>query len=952
MEIGKADTMRLTDQKYYGTSPLETYMPNQQMRSLISQDIHFLGDILGKVIRRHAGIEIFEMVERIRALTKARRIDNTPAIDDRIAQLVGNLDSQDAEMVARSFAVYFELINIAEEQYRVHVLREREREAHPLPLRESIPAAIATMRQIGVDEFEMQELLDRLHIDLVFTAHPTQAKRRTVLSKLRRVATALTDLQERALLPLERQRLVEHMQAEITSLWFTNRTRTAVLTVTDEVKTGLYYVDTTIWDTIPELYRAMAAALAEHYPSISMPARFLTFGSWIGGDRDGNPNVTADITAETLRLHRGLAVLKHQGMATQLNRSLSISDQKLAIEPEFLQALESVKDSSTHLRYLQKRYPNEPYRLWAAALADDLAAAATGKMVERLKGVSNLPLRLRTLDDLLRPLDLMDRTLRSSNLQEIANDTLTQIRYQAQVFGLHVARLDIRQYSDYNTAVLSELLQKSGRHNHFATLAGEERAAVLSAQLAQPIPDLSTLTDLSRETAETLALFQILYRAFDFYGPELIGPYIVSMTHGPEDILAPLLLAYWHGICLDDGRSVEGLTFAPLFETRADLQAAPDVLTALFNHPAYAPHLARAGRQQVVMIGYSDSNKDAGYVAANWELYQAQEQIAATCKAEGIQLTLFHGRGGTIARGGGPANRAILSQPPGSVNGRIRITEQGEVIDERYGHPAIARRHLEQVMHAVLTASAPDYLNNMPQPRPEWRAAMDALAIVSYRAYRQLVYETPELLTYWQQATPFEEISQMQIGSRPSRRTAQATFGSLRAIPWGFSWMQSRHVLPGWYGVGEALEAYGDSLQKLQQLQTMYQEWPFFQVMIDNAQVSLAKADMGIARLYAGLVSDEDIRDKIFGEIESAFQRARTQILRVTGQRELLDNDPTLQRSVRRRNPYVDPLNFIQVGLLKKLRVMPEQDSPAAQELLQTIFLTVNGIASGLKNTG
>ena len=255
-------------------------------------------------------------------------------------------------------------------------------------------------------------------------------------------------------------------------------------------------------------------------------------------------------------------------------------------------------------------------------------------------------------------------------------------------------------------------------------------------------------------------------------------------------------------------------------------------------------------------------------------------------------------------------------------------------------------------MHAVLTASAPDYLNNMPQPHPEWRAAMDALAIVSYRAYRQLVYETPELLTYWQQATPFEEISQMQIGSRPSRRTAQATFGSLRAIPWGFSWMQSRHVLPGWYGVGEALEAYGDSLQKLQQLQTMYQEWPFFQVMIDNAQVSLAKADMGIARLYAGLVSDEDIRDKIFGEIESAFQRARTQILRVTGQRELLDNDPTLQRSVRRRNPYVDPLNFIQVGLLKKLRVMPEQDSPAAQELLQTIFLTVNGIASGLKNTG
>ncbi len=927
-------------------------MPNEQMRSLISQDIHFLGDILGKVIRRHAGIEIFEMVERIRALTKVRRIDNTAQIDDRLAQLVGDLDSQEAEKVARSFAVYFELINLAEEQYRVHVLREREREAHPLPLPESIPNAIATLRQIGVDEFEMQALLDKLHIDLVFTAHPTQAKRRTVLSKLRRVATALTDLHERALLPSERQRLIEHMQAEITSLWFTNRTRTAVLTVTDEVKTGLYYVDTTIWDTIPQVYRTMSAALAEHYPNVNMPPRFLTFGSWIGGDRDGNPNVTADITAETLRLHRGLAVVKHQAMSTRLNRSLSISDQKVTIQPEFLQALDAVKDSSEHLRFLQNRYPNEPYRLWAAALADDLAEAATGKMVERLKGISNLPLRLKTMDDLLHPLNLMDKTLRSSNLQEIARDTLAQIRYQAQVFGLHVARLDIRQYSDYNTAVLAELLEKLGRHDHFETLTGEERAAVLSEQLARPIPDLSGLTDLSHETAETIALFQILYRAFDFYGPELIGPYIVSMTHGPEDILAPLLLAYWHGICLDDGRKTEGLTFAPLFETRADLQAAPDVLGSLFNHPAYAPHLERVGHQQVVMIGYSDSNKDAGYVAANWELYQAQEQISTAFKNAYIQLTLFQGRGGTIARGGGPANRAILSQPPGSVNGRIRITEQGEVIDERYGHPAVARRHLEQVMHAVLTASAPDYLNNMPQPHPEWRAAMDRLAAVSYRAYRQLVYQTPELFTYWQQATPIDEISQIQSGSRPSRRTSQASFGSLRAIPWGFSWMQSRHVLPGWYGVGEALEAYGDSLQKLQQLQTMYREWPFFKVMIDNAQVSLAKADMGIARLYAELVSDENIREQIFGEIESAFQRARTQILRVTGQRELLDNDPTLQRSVRRRNPYVDPLNFIQVGLLSKLRTLPEQDEPAAQELLQTIFLTVNGIASGLKNTG
>ncbi|MCA9930317.1 MAG: phosphoenolpyruvate carboxylase, partial [Anaerolineales bacterium] len=452
--------------------------------------------------------------------------------------------------------------------------------------------------------------------------------------------------------------------------------------------------------------------------------------------------------------------------------------------------------------------------------------------------------------------------------------------------------------------------------------------------------------------AETLDLFQILHRAFDFYGRELLGPYIVSMTHGPEDILAPLLLAKWHGICLNLDQDQEGLTFVPLFETRDDLRAAPQVLADLFNHPAYKPHLDRVNREQILMIGYSDSNKDAGYMAANWELYQAQDVIADACQKHNVIWTLFHGRGGTIARGGGPANRAILAQPPGSVSGRIRITEQGEVIEERYGHPAVARRHLEQVVHAVLVASAPEHLSRSSKIKPEWREAMDELTAVSYRTYRKLVYETPELLDYWQQATPIGELSRMQIGSRPSRRTAKATFAGLRAIPWGFSWMQSRHVLPGWYGVGEALEAYGNTFERLQLLQEMYIKWPFFQVVIDNAQVSLAKADMSIARLYADLVEDETVRDKIFGEIETSFRRTRAQILRVTGQRELLDNDPTLQRSVQRRNPYVDPLNFIQVALLRKLRFLPEQDSPKAQQLLHTIFLTINGIASGLKNTG
>jgi phosphoenolpyruvate carboxylase len=925
-------------------------MPDKQER--LSEDIHLLGDILGRVIRRQEGIELFELEERIRSLSKTRRIDDDPRIDERLQVVIKDLAAADAEIVARSFTAYFELVNLAEEQQRVRVLREREREAHPQPLRESIASAIATLRQAGVDEFEMQRLLERLHVELVFTAHPTQAKRRTVLSKLRRIAEALTVLDIRDLLPAEYESLKEQITAEVTLLWLTDRSRTTKPTVTDEVRTGLYYFDITLWDVLPQIYRHMADALAQHYPSLELPPRFLTFGSWIGGDRDGNPNVTVDVTAETLRLHRGLAVERHRAAARGLDRSLSISEELAPISLEVERAIYEDGELTGHLAFLHERYPNEPYRLVAARLSADLAEASADDMVARLKGEADPPPRRRTMETLLEPLELINRTLHESGMGDVAAADLWRTLQQVRAFGLHAARLDIRQYSDYNTEVLDELLGKLGWHEGFGKLDGAGRAAVLSGALSRPAPDLTQFEDLSAEARETIQLFRLIKRATDFYGPELLGPYIVSMTHGPEDILAPLLLAYWHGLCLQTEDKRESLTFAPLFETREDLQAAPEIMTALFEHSAYAPHLERVGRRQTIMIGYSDSNKDAGYLAANWELYQAQEALTETCREQRVIMTLFHGRGGTIARGGGPANRAILAQPPGSVGGRIRITEQGEVIDDRYGHPAVARRHLEQVVHAVLIASAPDHYRLLARPQAKWRTVMDELAAISYRAYRKLVYETPELLVYWTQATPMDEISQMRIGSRPSRRSSGASFASLRAIPWGFSWMQSRHGLPGWYGVGQALAGFGDLPERGQLLRTMYQEWPFFCSVIDNAQVALIQADMGIARLYAGLVEDAAVRGRIFGEIERAYHQTCDSILQVTGQRQLLDNDPVLQRSVRQRNPYVDPLNFIQVSLLRRLRALSDQEGEQAQKLRETIFLTINGIASGLKNTG
>jgi phosphoenolpyruvate carboxylase len=924
----------------------------REMRGRLSEDIHLLGDVLGRVIRRQAGIEIFELEERIRALAKTRRVDEDPAVDQRLAFVVGRLEPDEAELVARSFTTYFELVNLAEEQQRVRVLRAREREVHPQPLPESVHGAIAALRNAGVDEFEMRQMLKRLQIELVFTAHPTQAKRRTVLGKLRRISHALTELDIRDLLPAERSALIEQITAEVTLLWVTDRSRTSRPTVTDEVRTGLFYFDNTIWDVLPQVYRDMDAALARHYPALQAPDRFLTFGSWIGGDRDGNPNVTADVTAETLRLHRGLALEKHRAATRLLDRSLSISDKLAPIDPALQTSIDTHEKLVPHLAYLSERYPNETYRLYASQLGADLAEASSGDMVARLQGRPSPALRMRRMDNLLNPLTLIDRSLREAGMEDIARTDLGRSLTQARVFGLHAARLDLRQYSEYNTAVLDELLGRLDWCADFGQMDGPQRAAVLTEMLTRPAPDLSQFDNLSADATETLRLFSILKRAVDYYGSELFGPYIVSMTHGPEDILAPLLLAYWHGLCLQSHESGEGLTFAPLFETRDDLRAAPDVMTALFTHPGYAPHLARVGRQQTIMIGYSDSNKDAGYLAANWELYQGQEALAQTCRDHNIIMTLFHGRGGTIARGGGPANRAILAQPPGSVGGRIRITEQGEVIADRYGHSAIAERHLQQVVHAVLLASAPEHYRLQMRPSSPWLAAMDELTAISYRAYRDLVYETPELLVYWSQATPMEEISQMRIGSRPSRRSAGATFTSLRAIPWGFSWMQCRHVLPGWFGVGEALAGFSTNPERLATLQEMFREWPFFRNLLNNSQVSMAQADMGIARLYAELVENVHVRDLIFGRIAAAFDQTRAAILQVTQQRQLLDNDPVLQRAVRQRNPYIDPLNFIQVSLLRRLRALPDAETDEAEQLRNTIFLTINGIASGLKNTG
>ncbi|MFI5374847.1 MAG: phosphoenolpyruvate carboxylase, partial [Candidatus Rokuibacteriota bacterium] len=525
----------------------------------------------------------------------------------------------------------------------------------------------------------------------------------------------------------------------------------------------------------------------------------------------------------------------------------------------------------------------------------------------------------------------------------LAGDRVRALRRQLAGFGLHAARLDIREDSGRLAATLGDILAGLSRDRDFAGRNEVDRRAVLLALLAEAPPKASEIGALAlgEAAAETWRLFRLLARARAVYGAEPLGPFIVSMTRGPADLLTVLLLARWAG-------DAAGLQIVPLFETLGDLDAAPRTLDALFALPVYRAHLESGEDGQMVMIGYSDSNKDGGYLAANWALYRAQESIARTCAVHGIALTLFHGRGGTVARGGGPAGRAIRAQPPGTVAGGFRVTEQGETIASRYGDAALAHRHVEQIVSAVLLASGEGGRDAPPPVTDAWREAMDTMAAAARETYLDLVERTPGFLEYWRAATPIDELSRLRLGSRPAvRRAGGLTRSAVRAIPWVFSWMQSRFNLPGWYGLGTALGRVDGG-----RLRDMYAGWPFFQAILDNAEMSLLKADMGIAALYSELVPNRPLATAVFTRIGSEFVRARESILRATGHAELMDGDPVIQRSVHLRNPYVDPLNYLQVEMLRRLRALADQEGDQAARYREVLVITINGIAAGLRNTG
>jgi len=919
-------------------------LPPASTSDTLSAEIRKLGRILGEIIVKLEGKPIFDLEERLRLLAKSSRSGDTKAEAELLAA-VQKLTVSEAARMAMAFTVYFELVNLAEETHRVRLLRQRRRAQYTVPgtppMRESIGAALRELKARNVPAETVQMLLDKLSIELVFTAHPTESKRRTMLNKLQRLAQRLHNpeaLIEDEITGIANPRALER---EITSLWLTDRSRTSRPEVTDEVLTGLWYFDTTLWQTVPLLQDELERALADTYPTIKAPTRWITFGTWMGGDRDGNPFVTPAVTAKTLMLHRRLALDKLQVSLRELSRQLSISSQLDGISPELAQRLKVSEQPNPYVKALHERYPQEPYRLALAGMRSRLIEAEKVENPQWLldpKAGSSAPV-LKT-GEIAELLDLISESLSTHRAALLAEGELHRLRQQVTLFGLSVARLDVRQHSMRHETAMTEILKAVGVTPDYAALSEEEKLELMRKVLAAPAPKLPD--NFTPETSDVIGSIRVLKRAIELFGTEAVGVYVISMTHDLSDIIEVMVFQYLVDVSLD---------IAPLFETLGDLEAAPGILNQMFDYEPYWTHLESRHKHQQIMLGYSDSNKDCGYLTANWALFQAQETISDVCKKRGLGLTLFHGRGGSIARGGGPAAKAILAQPCGCYDAKIRVTEQGEVLSTRYHDPDLAFRIIEQMAYGVLLGA--EAAQKEAQVPETWRAAMTEMSKLAYNAYEALVHKDPEFIEFWKIATPIEEIGGLKLGSRPTFRRATKSVEDLRAIPWVFSWMQSRFVFPGWYGLGSALEQFAaKGPEQAELLRTMYKDWMFFKATIDNAQLTLLKADMQIAFHYALLVPDESIRVRIFDIIAEEFSRTELAILTITGQKALLEREPVLAKSVQLRNPYIDPLNYIQVEMIRRLRGLEDKTSAEADALRAVIELTINGVSGGLKNTG
>ncbi|MBU7321064.1 phosphoenolpyruvate carboxylase [Paenibacillus oleatilyticus] len=915
--------------------------------NLLRRDVRFLGHILGEVLVHQGGNTLFTIVEKIREMSKSLRAQFTPEMYEEFKDTINGLAPEIRHQVIRAFAVYFQLINIAEQNHRIRRKRDYERTAGENVQPGSIEDAVRKLKTLGTPAAEVRDMIEGISLELVMTAHPTEATRRAVLDIHQRIAADVMELDNPSLTFREREQLREKLLGEVITLWQTDELRDRKPTVGDEVKNGLYYFDETLFDVLPQVYQELERCLHKYYPEESWHVpTFLKFGSWIGGDRDGNPSVTSTVTWETLTMHRELALQKYEELLTDLLKHMSFSKNIVEVTQELLDSIQHDRDMIELPSDEVLPNEKEPYRIKVRYMVEKVRNTAKPNVSEGKK--YNNPQQFK--EDLL----IIERSLRNHYADFIADAYVQKLIRQVELFGFHLASLDVRQHSKEHEAAMTEILAKMSICSDYGALPEDQKIKLLTDILNDPRPITSPYLHYSESTQECLDVYRVIQKAQQEFGRSCITSYLISMTQGASDLLEVLVFGKEAGLYLHepDGSVTCTLQSVPLFETIDDLHAAPEIMTTLFQIPAYRNSLNSTNQLQEIMLGYSDSNKDGGVITANWELRVALRSITAAAKPFDVKLKFFHGRGGALGRGGMPLNRSILAQPADTVGGGIKITEQGEVLSSRYSMKGIAYRSLEQATSALIKSALWARNPQADPSEPGWETIMRDISEQAQQKYQDLIFRDPDFLTFFKQSTPLPEIGELNIGSRPSKRKNSDRFEDLRAIPWVFAWTQSRYLLPAWYASGYGLYSfYQGNPENLRILQEMYNNWAFFRSLIDNLQMALAKADLLIAKEYGSMIEDQSIAERIIRMIEEEYERTSDLILKITGQQEILDNVPVIQESIRLRNPYVDPLSYMQVQLLSELRPLRDQGGDDSL-LLREVLLTINGIAAGLRNTG
>jgi phosphoenolpyruvate carboxylase len=903
-------------------------------------DIRLLGRMLGDTVREQDGADVFDIVERIRQASIRFHRDNEIGARRELEATLDSLDSAQTLSIVRAFSYFSHLANIAEDQHHIRRNRAHVRmKSEPRP--GALPHAFKRAAEAGIDPAELRAFFDHALISPVLTAHPTEVRRKSTLTReieIARLIDARHALEgdETAL-----ARNDEELRRVILILWRTNMLRLTRLRVIDEVANGLSYYDYTFFSELPRIYFAIEDELARQTPADAGKriASFLRVGSWIGGDRDGNPYVTAEVLGETMRLQSAAALNHYLEELHELGGELSMSDGLVPVSPE----LSALADRSTDTSSTRR---DEPYRRAIAGIYSRLAKTA--------RELDHVVAARRPLVDaepylsaagLASDLAVIDASLRSNGSAIIARGRLRSLIRAVDVFGFHLAPLDLRQNSDVHERTVAELLATANPGVDYLALDEDARIALLTRELGTPRPLVSPFVSYSEETAGELAVFRTAAALRQTYGPNAIRTSIISKTQSVSDLLELALLLKEVGLVSAEGRSA--LNLVPLFETIDDLRACVGVMDRLLSLHGYRRLVDSLGGEQEVMLGYSDSNKDGGFVTSGWELYKAEIGLVEVFRRHGVRIRLFHGRGGSVGRGGGPSFDAILAQPGGAVQGQIRITEQGEIISSKYSNGEVGRRNLETLVSATLEASL--LQEKVAAPDPDFLHAMEELSQSAYKAYRSLVYETDGFEKYFWSSTVITEIATLNIGSRPASRKKTTAISDLRAIPWVFSWAQCRLMLPGWFGFGSAVKDFvaAHPQDGLDRLRAMYRRWPFFRTQLSNMDMVLAKSSLAIASRYASLVPDIALREAIFSRIAREWRDSIDALNAIMEQRELLESNPLLLRSIRNRFPYLDPLNHIQVELLKLYR-----GHSVADRVLTGIQLTINGISAGLRNSG